>query len=157
MKLIKEFYAKEIIMSAISAKTFLTVLSDTNITCEIWGSHGGEDVLLGYNAVQTLQPWRWRPYVSTKRSYLPASLHGVTTQKKNIVINIVRIHRMEAQCIETKVCSLVHGPLHFYCTSTQRSRTDFCVCKSYFLDFVHRLYLNKIYNVSEAGSTSVFR
>jgi hypothetical protein len=29
---------------------------------------------------------RWRQYVHPKRWYLPTSLHGVTTQKTNIVI-----------------------------------------------------------------------
>jgi hypothetical protein len=69
--------------------------------CEIWGSHGGEDVdvgLLGCNAVWTCRyiptfrrdilslssPWRWRQYVPPKRWYIPTSPHGVTTKKTNM-------------------------------------------------------------------------
>jgi hypothetical protein len=32
-----------------------------------------------------LYGWRWRQFVSPKRLYLPTSLHGVITRKKNIV------------------------------------------------------------------------
>jgi hypothetical protein len=34
----------------------------------------------------SLQPWRWRQYVSPKRWYLPMSLHGVINQKTSIDI-----------------------------------------------------------------------
>jgi hypothetical protein len=49
-------------------------------SCEIWSSHGGDDVDVG------LQGWRWRHYVSPKRRYLPTILHGIITQNNNIVI-----------------------------------------------------------------------
>jgi hypothetical protein len=66
--------------------------------CEIWSFHGGEDddivVLWFWRPVDSsvdssvlekhtvsLQPWRWRQYVSPKRWHLPTSLHGSKTQK----------------------------------------------------------------------------
>jgi hypothetical protein len=34
----------------------------------------------------SLQPWRWKKYVSPKRLHLPTILHGAETQKSSIII-----------------------------------------------------------------------
>lgn len=47
----------------------------------------GIDVsLLPYN-VGGLQPWRWRPYVSPTRRYLPVSPHGLTDRNTKFNMN----------------------------------------------------------------------
>jgi hypothetical protein len=49
----------------------------------------------------SLQPWRWKQYVSPKRWYLPASLHGAKPQKNKINERFVR----SFQVIPTNVFS----------------------------------------------------
>jgi hypothetical protein len=53
-------------------------------------THGAESFLRRHTVsifrAEALKPRRRRHYVSPKRWYLPTSLHGVTTQKNNIVI-----------------------------------------------------------------------
>jgi hypothetical protein len=65
---------------------------------------------------------------------------------------------------EFMLCSPAQQPLYsvtwkhssLFCTTA-----DFLICESYFLDFVHRLFLKnlkfEIDNVSEVVSSSVFR
>jgi hypothetical protein len=52
------------------------------------------------------QTWRWRQYVSPKRWYLPLSLYGVRTQKKNIIFNAVKTSNL-AWVDECKVPSIL--------------------------------------------------
>jgi hypothetical protein len=62
------------------------------MSCSFWWSSGSNTVwacrwipVSRRNYCVLLQPWRWRQYVSPKRWCLPASPHGVTTHKTNII------------------------------------------------------------------------
>jgi hypothetical protein len=109
--------------------------SEEAIICEIWGSHELNMSTLVFCNIFPCTIQSWRLWDVPPKIYLPTTLHGFTTQKKNI-------EKLHPNPLEEKKKKLYHKPLgHCHTSFWNKALSPAKWISSWIEEYMYRKFL----------------